>query len=353
MAIEVDDLTRRFGSHAALDGVSMRVADGELVALLGPSGSGKTTLLRAIAGLEPLDRGRVLYDGVDVTTAPPRQRGVGFVFQHYALFEHLDVFENVAFALRVRKRPAAEVKRRIGELLDLVQLTGFAQRYPHQLSGGQRQRVALARALAAEPRVLLLDEPFSALDAQVRKDLRRWLRDLHDRIRTTCLFVTHDQEEAFELADRVVVFHRGRVEQDGAPRQLWKHPTSSFILKFLGHVNLFNGTWDGGVWRSADGTMVHTPDPATAPALDAGPAVLGVRHRDVLLSARSPGTAACTWPATVERWATSGWRSEVHLRLACGEVLTAELGVDELDVLAPHRGAAVWASLRHVHLFPT
>ncbi len=348
MSIEVSGLVRRFGSHPALDNVSLHVGDGELVALLGPSGSGKTTLLRAIAGLEPLDAGRVTYDGVDVTDAPARMRGVGFVFQHYALFGHLDVHENVAFALRVRKRPDAEVRARVAELLDLVQLGGFADRYPDQLSGGQRQRVALARALAAEPRVLLLDEPFSALDAQVRKDLRRWLRSLHDRIRTTCLFVTHDQEEAFELADRVVVFHKGRIEQDGPPRQVWRQPSSAFVLQFLGHVNLMSGERRGGQWVGpGDLRWLGAPQ---GPDVAEGPAVLGVRHRDlaVRLSAQAGPT---DWPVTVERIATSGWRSELQLRLTNGELLTAEVSGDELDELALRTGdaAAVW--VRHGYLF--
>lgn len=348
MAIEVSGLVRKYGAHPALDGVSLQVADGELVALLGPSGSGKTTLLRAIAGLEPLDAGRVTYDGQDVTDSPARQRGVGFVFQHYALFGHMDVFENVAFALRVRKRPDAEVQARVGELLDLVQLGGFAKRYPDQLSGGQRQRVALARALASEPRVLLLDEPFSALDAQVRKDLRRWLRSLHDRIRTTCLFVTHDQEEAFELADRVVVFHKGQIEQDGSPREVWRQPKTAFVLQFLGHVNLLSGVQGPQGWQGPGGLgWIGRPQ---GPAVAEGPAVLGVRHRD--LSVRQKAQAAeSDWLATVERIATSGWRCELQLRLSNSELLTAEVSCDELDELDLRPGDAAALHVRHGYVY--
>lgn len=348
MAIEVSGLVRKYGAHPALDNVTLQVGDGELVALLGPSGSGKTTLLRAIAGLEPLDAGRVTYDGTDVTDSPARQRGVGFVFQHYALFGHMNVFENVAFSLRVRKRPDAEVRARVGELLDLVQLSGFATRYPDQLSGGQRQRVALARALASEPRVLLLDEPFSALDAQVRKDLRRWLRSLHDRIRTTCLFVTHDQEEAFELADRVVVFHKGQIEQDGSPREVWRQPKTAFVLQFLGHVNLLQGHQEREQWRGVNG-LVWSGRPQGSP-LAAGPALLGVRHRELTVK-RKEQAAESDWPAVVERIATSGWRCELQLRLANSELLTAELDCDELDDLALRPGDAAAVHVRHGYVY--
>ena len=245
MGIEVRNLTKSFGSFVALRDVSFTVRSGELVALLGPSGSGKTTLLRVIAGLETPDVGSVLFDGDDATKRDPRDRGVGFVFQHYALFRHMSVFENVAFGLRVRpreQRPSDDdIKRRVHELLGLVQLDYLGDRYPSQLSGGQRQRVALARALAVEPNVLLLDEPFGALDAKVRQELRRWLRRLHQEIHLTSVFVTHDQEEALELANRVVVMSDGKIEQDGTPGQVIEQPATRFVSNFLGNVNIFHG----------------------------------------------------------------------------------------------------------------
>ncbi len=249
MSIDVRGVTHRFGAHKAVDGVDLTVEPGELVALLGPSGSGKTTLLRIIGGLESPDEGRVFLDGVDATAQPAQRRRVGFVFQHYALFRHLSIFENVAFGLRVQPRASrpseAEIRTQVHDLLALVQLDGLAKRYPAQLSGGQRQRVALARALAVRPKVLLLDEPFGALDAKVRKDLRRWLLRLHDELHVTSLFVTHDQEEALELADRVVIMNHGRVEQTGTPDEVYHSPRSSFVYHFLGDVNLFHGRVEG------------------------------------------------------------------------------------------------------------
>ena len=245
MSIEVRNLNRRFGATIACDNLNLDIPDGELVALLGPSGCGKTTLLRIIAGLEVPDSGSVLFQGQDTTHADVRERQVGFVFQHYALFGHMTIFENVAFGLRVRPRatrpPEAEIRAQVTKLLELVQLDWLADRYPHQLSGGQRQRIALARALAVEPRVLLLDEPFGALDAKVRKELRRWLRRLHDEVHLTSVFVTHDQDEAMEVADRVVVMNQGRIEQQGTPDQVYDHPATPFVLQFLGDVNLFHG----------------------------------------------------------------------------------------------------------------
>jgi len=241
MSIELSAIEYRYRDATALAGIDLAIESGELLALLGPSGCGKTTLLRTIAGLEFPDRGSVRFEGRDVTALSARKRHVGFVFQHYALFNHLTVFENVAFGLRVRgwfRRPRrAELERAVGELLELVQLGDFVRRYPAQLSGGQRQRVALARALAVEPQILLLDEPFGALDARVRADLRRWLRGLHDRIHVTSVFVTHDQEEAFELADRVAVMNKGRIEQIGDPETLYTHPANPFVCRFLGEVN--------------------------------------------------------------------------------------------------------------------
>jgi sulfate transport system ATP-binding protein len=237
MSIEIVHVTHRYANFTALHDVTLQVRTGELVALLGPSGSGKTTLLRVIAGLEHADRGRVLFDGVDATDIAVGERRVGFVFQHYALFRHMSVRENIAFGLRVKSRkvraPEAEIRRRVDDLLELVQLQQLDERYPHQLSGGQRQRVALARALAIEPRVLLLDEPFGALDAQVRKELRLWLRSLHDRVHMTSVFVTHDQDEAFDVADRVVVMKEGRIEQVGTPGELTSRPSSPFVQRFI------------------------------------------------------------------------------------------------------------------------
>jgi sulfate/thiosulfate transport system ATP-binding protein len=245
MSIEVTHLSKRFGTFAAVEDVTLRVETGELVGLLGPSGSGKTTLLRLIAGLDVPDAGSITIGGVDATSQSVRQRQIGFVFQHYALFRHMSVFENVAFGLRVRPRAVRpsddEIRRRTHELLELVQLDVLADRYPAQLSGGQRQRVALARALAVKPRLLLLDEPFGALDAKVRKELRRWLRRLHDELHVTSVFVTHDQEEALELSDRVVIMNQGRIEQVGTPEQVYHAPASLFVYQFLGDVNLFLG----------------------------------------------------------------------------------------------------------------
>lgn len=248
MSIEVRNLNKRFGKTVVCDNLNLDIPSGELVALLGPSGSGKTSLLRIIAGLEVPDSGTVLFHGEDTTYTDVRERQVGFVFQHYALFAHMTIFENVAFGLRVRPkatRPSdKEITAKVTDLLKLVQLDWIADRYPHQLSGGQRQRIALARALAVEPKVLLLDEPFGALDAKVRKELRRWLRRLHDEVHVTSVFVTHDQEEAMEVADRIVVMNEGRIEQVGSPDEVYDHPATPFVLKFLGDVNLFRGRLD-------------------------------------------------------------------------------------------------------------
>lgn len=299
--IRIAGVTRQFGAHVALDRVDLDVQPGELMALLGPSGSGKTTLLRIIAGLEQPDSGRVLFGAEDALSRHPRERGVGFVFQHYALFRHMTVFENVAFGLRVRPRrqrlSSGEIARRVHELLALVQLDWLSDRYPSQLSGGQRQRVALARALAIEPRVLLLDEPFGALDAKVRKELRRWLRSLHDTVKLTSVFVTHDQEEALELADRVIVMSAGRVEQIGTPAEVYGAPATAFVYEFLGDTNklecgidsgrvlLGNGVLLGRVEASAGAAIayIRPHDIEVAPAAD-GPAVVrGLTARGPLL----------------------------------------------------------------------
>jgi sulfate transport system ATP-binding protein len=239
MAIEAESVTKRFGDFVAVEDVSISVPAGSLTALLGPSGSGKSTLLRVISGLEQPDAGRVVIEGSDVTGLPPQRRGIGFVFQHYAAFKHMTVHKNVAFGLEIRRRPRAEIKARVEELLDLVQLSGLAKRYPAQLSGGQRQRMALARALAVEPTVLLLDEPFGALDARVRKELRAWLRRLHDEVHVTTVFVTHDQEEAMEIADQIVLMNQGRVEQTGTARDLYEQPANEFVMSFIGPVSHF------------------------------------------------------------------------------------------------------------------
>jgi sulfate transport system ATP-binding protein len=241
VAIEVREISKRFGDFVALDSVSLTVESGGLVALLGPSGSGKSTLLRVIAGLERPDSGTVLINGADATRVPPQERGVGFVFQHYAPFKHMTVWDNIAFGLAVRKRPKDEIRARVEELLELVQLKGLGRRYPAQLSGGQRQRMALARALAVEPEVLLLDEPFGALDARVRGELRAWLRRLHDEVHVTTVFVTHDQEEALEISDEIVVVNRGRIEQIGAPRDLYERPENEFVMTFVGPATRLGG----------------------------------------------------------------------------------------------------------------
>lgn len=262
MSIEIDHVNKHFRDFVAVDNVSLTFRDGELTALLGPSGSGKTTLLRIIAGLEQPDTGRIRFHGEDTTDLHVSERGVGFVFQHYALFKHMTVFQNVAYGLTVRPRKTRpskdEIKQKVMRLLELVQLDWTAHRYPHQLSGGQRQRIALARALAVEPKVLLLDEPFGALDAKVRAELRRWLRRLHDDIHVTSVFVTHDQEEALEVSDRVVVMNKGRVEQDGSPEDVYDHPANPFVYQFLGNVNLFHARVHDGVARIGD---VQLPAP--------------------------------------------------------------------------------------------
>ena len=283
MSIEVSGLSKQFGNFRALDNISLHIETGELVALLGPSGCGKTTLLRIIAGLETPGAGRVWFAGEDATDVNVRERQVGFVFQHYALFRHMTIFENVAFGLRVKprsQRPSeAAIKKKVTDLLKLVQLDWLADRYPAQLSGGQRQRIALARALAVEPKVLLLDEPFGALDAKVRKELRRWLRRLHDELHVASVFVTHDQEEALEVADRVVLMNAGHIEQVGTPREVWESPASPFVYGFLGGVNQFRGEARDGVLR-LDGIALAAPDLGA----HAQPAVAYVRPHELEVS---------------------------------------------------------------------
>ena len=295
MSIEIRNVHKQFGDFTALNNVSLDIESGELVALLGPSGCGKTTLLRIIAGLETADQGTIAFSGADTTHVHVRERQVGFVFQHYALFRHMTVFENVAFGLRVKprkERPSeSEIQRKVHELLGLVQLDWLADRYPSQLSGGQRQRIALARALAVEPKVLLLDEPFGALDAKVRKELRRWLRRLHDELHVTSIFVTHDQEEALEVADRVVLMNKGNIEQIGSPQDVWDHPASPFVYGFLGDVNLFHGrAHEGEMLIGADQHAIRLDSQEYGQVQDAK-AFAYVRPHDLDVTRYTPGAS--------------------------------------------------------------
>jgi sulfate transport system ATP-binding protein len=342
----VKDVVKRFGRFVALDNVSLEVPTGDLVALLGPSGSGKTTLLRVIAGIEFPDAGSVSYQGVEVTSRSVRERNVGFVFQHYALFRHMSVFENIAFALRVRRRPDAEVRDRVRELLHLIRLEGLENRYPAQLSGGQRQRVALARALAAEPRVLLLDEPFGALDAKVRQELRQWLRRLHDDIHVTTLFVTHDQEEAFEVADRVVVLRQGRIEQSGTPHELFEHPANAFVMDFLGHVNVFRGRAANGLATVGD-LEVACPE---YPHDESRPVDLYIRPHELELRRSAPASGAMQ--AKVVHLNPAGSVTRVHLfALDFGIPIQADLTHERSDELALRPGDTVYVSPRQVRVY--
>ena len=296
MAIEVQGVTKRFGDFKALEDVSLAVPDGSLTALLGPSGGGKSTLLRVIAGLEEPDAGQVRIAGRSMDGVPPQRRGVGLVFQHYAPFRHMTVRDNVAFGLRVRKRPRDEVRARVTELLELVHLSGLADRYPAQLSGGQRQRMALARALAVEPRVLLLDEPFGALDARVRRELRDWLRRLHDEMHVTTIFVTHDQEEAMELAEQIVVVNEGRVEQAGRPADLYERPANPFVMSFVGPVNRLGETWV----RPHDVELLREPRDGSVEALVDRVVRLGFEVRVALTLADGTSLSAQVTRAEVE-----------------------------------------------------
>src|SRR5215472_987959 len=339
MSVEVKNVAKRFGSFTALDNVNLKVESGELVALLGPSGSGKTTLLRTIAGLEFPDPGpaQILFYGEDVTTIPASERKAGFAFQHYALFRHMSVFENIAFGLRVRPKetrpPEKEIRARVEKLLRLIQLEPLGKRFPSQLSGGQRQRVALARALAVEPKVLLLDEPFGALDAKVRKELRRWLRQLHEEIHITTLFVTHDQEEALEVADRVAILHDGRIEQIGTPEEIYDHPASPFVYDFLGNVNLFSGRVKNGA-VVISGTEFDAPE--TAGEQD-GDAIAFVRPHDVRIT-REPGGQK-TFPALILHCNAAGPMANLELeRLHGGGHFSAQLSKEEFQQLQPKAG---------------
>jgi sulfate transport system ATP-binding protein len=305
--IEARGIVKRFGEFTALDDVSVEVPTGSLTALLGPSGSGKSTLLRVIAGLERPDKGTVVLDGEDVTSRPPQARGVGFVFQHYAAFKHMTVWDNVAFGLKIRRRPRAEMRKRVSELLELVQLTGLAKRYPAQLSGGQRQRMGLARALAVDPKVLLLDEPFGALDARVRKELRGWLRRLHDETHTTTVIVTHDQEEAMDVADRVVVMSTGCIEQTASPRELYDNPANEFVMSFVGPVNRLGDAF--------------------------------IRPHDVELLLEPNGA---TQEAMVQRLVHLGFEVRVELLRDDGESLSAQLTREQVEALELQRGQIVY-----------
>ncbi len=346
MSISVKNISKRFGNFQALDNVSLEVKDGSLLALLGPSGSGKTTLLRIIAGLEVPDDGSVLCHDEDVTRQNARERNVGFVFQHYALFRHMNVFENVAFGLRVRKQPKKLIADRVRELLNLVRLEGLERRYPSQLSGGQRQRVALARALAIQPRVLLLDEPFGALDAKVRQELRSWLRRLHEEIHMTSVFVTHDQEEAFEVADQVVVMNHGHVEQAGAPNEVFERPANPFVMDFLGNVNVFHGRVQNG--RALLGSLeVDCPD---YPHEEARAATLYVRPHELDIEHAPNGSASLK--ARVERINPAGSVAKVALQATdFGLGLNVEISPERYGELALKAGDTVYVSPRKVHVF--
>ena len=352
MSIEIRHITKHFGAFRALNDVSLDIASGELVALLGPSGCGKTTLLRIIAGLESADAGSILFSGADTTDVHVRERQVGFVFQHYALFRHMTVAENVAFGLRVkprRERPSdAQIKAKVHELLGLVQLDWLADRYPSQLSGGQRQRIALARALAVEPKVLLLDEPFGALDAKVRKELRRWLRRLHDELHVTSIFVTHDQEEALEVADRVVVMNKGHIEQVGTPQQVWEHPASPFVYGFLGDVNLFRGRATGGQVQVGDWQIAA---PEHAHALDAE-AMAFVRPSDLTVAPYAAG-ATSGLAARLDRALLIGplARLELTPHDNPSHILEAHLPANEFRQLGVQEGDSVRVSPRKARVF--
>jgi sulfate transport system ATP-binding protein len=350
MSIQVRNLRKAFGDFLALDDVSLEVPGGELVALLGPSGSGKTTLLRIIAGLEPADQGTVFFHGEDATCQPVRERQVGFVFQHYALFRHMSVFENVAFGLRVRPRAARPSEEEIGDtvmgLLRLVQLDMLARRRPSELSGGQRQRVALARALAVKPRVLLLDEPFGALDAKVRKELRRWLRRLHEGVHVTSLFVTHDQEEALEVSDRVVIMNQGRVEQSGTPEEVYDRPATPFVYGFLGDVNLFHGRIEEGRVNIGRGGL----DAPEWSGVQGQAAVVYVRTYDLELAASPSGAASLE--AVVRHVRTYGPLVRVELDLVeGGRSIEAHIPRAQYERLAFAKGQRLYVSPANARVF--
>jgi sulfate transport system ATP-binding protein len=333
VGIVVENVSKQFGSFKAVDDVNLEIKSGSLVALLGPSGSGKSTLLRLISGLEMPDSGKILLTGKDATYQSVQERNIGFVFQHYALFKHLTVRKNVAFGLELRKAPKAKIKARVEQLLELVQLSGLGDRYPSQLSGGQRQRVALARALAVEPNVLLLDEPFGALDAKVRKDLRAWLRRLHDEVHVTTVFVTHDQEEAMEVSDEIVVMNKGRVEQVGTPASIYDHPASAFVMSFIGPVNVLPSS--SRIFQS-NGFDSANPE-------------MFLRPQDVIIETDANGS---TVPARVSRLIHLGWEIQVELTLDDGQVVTAHLTRDRFDQLHLEAQQRVYVKPKDAKSFP-
>lgn len=330
--ILIEDVSRKFGSFQAVDRVNLGIKTGSLVALLGPSGSGKSTLLRLIAGLETPDSGRIRIAGKDVTYQSVRSRGIGFVFQHYALFKHMTIRQNIAFGLELRRAPKPKIRQRVEELLELVQLQGFGDRYPSQLSGGQRQRVALARTLAVEPQVLLLDEPFGALDAKVRKELRTSLRHLHERIDVTTIFVTHDQEEAMELADEIVVINKGRVEQVGTPAEIYDNPATPFVMSFVGPVNVLSST--SGIFHRQ--------------GFESPSSHVFLRPHDVLIHTKPEETST---PARINRIVHLGWEVEVELSLKDGQEVTAYLTREHLDQLQLQSQQRVYIKPRKAKAF--
>jgi len=346
MSITVKNVSKHFGSYRALDNVSVEIPSGSLLALLGPSGSGKTTLLRIIAGLEEPDEGAIHYQDEDATRRSARDRNVGFVFQHYALFRHMTVFENIAFGLRVRRWSRAKVNERVAELLNLIQLGGLEKRHPSQLSGGQRQRVALARALAPQPKVLLLDEPFGALDAKVRQELRHWLRRLHGDLHVTSIFVTHDQDEAFEVADKVVVMQAGRVEQAGGPMEVFEHPANAFVMRFLGNVNAFKARVQRGraFWANME---LECPD---YPQDHDRPATVFIRPHELEISHSRNGVPSLE--ARVVHISPAGSVAKVQLLTTnLGDVLNVDLSPSTCSDLDLKTGDKVYVFPRKVRVF--
>ena len=333
MGIVVENVSKRFGDFQAVEQVNLEIKTGSLVALLGPSGSGKSTLLRLISGLETPDSGKILLTGRDATYETVQERSIGFVFQHYALFKHMTVRKNIAFGLEIHKAPKSRIRHRVEELLDLVQLSGLGDRYPSQLSGGQRQRVALARALAVEPKVLLLDEPFGALDAKVRKDLRVWLRRLHDEVHVTTVFVTHDQEEAMEVSDEIVVMNQGKVEQVGTPAEIYDHPASAFVMSFIGPVNVLPSSS-----KIFQGNGFESPHPEVF-----------LRPQDVVIETQPDGS---TVAARVNRLIHLGWEIQVELALDDGQVVTAHLTRDRYDELRIQPQQRVYVRPKDAKAFP-